>query len=58
MPEETKKKTKTIGVNMPIEEAHSIEKSAKSIGLSTGMYIKMIVRDFRNSGAKLVLRED
>lgn len=52
------KKTKTIGMNMPLSEAESIEASAKSMGISAGMYCKTVIRMFRQSKQKLVLRED
>lgn len=51
------KGTKTVGINMPEAEANELERRAKSMHLSTGAYIKHIIRDWVKSGKKLVITE-
>lgn len=51
------KNTKTIGLNMKIEEAEEIENRAKSMGISTGAYCKRILHDWCESGRKLTISE-
>ena len=51
------KGTKTIGINMKSEMADDIEKRAKSMGISTGMYCKLILGSWLKSGKKLTLSE-
>lgn len=51
------KGTKTIGINMAQDMADELEKRAKSMGISTGMYCKTILRKWLESGDKLQLSE-
>jgi hypothetical protein len=51
------KGTKTVGINMPIEEAQELERRAQSMHLSTGAYVKHIIRAWVKSGKKLVISE-
>ena len=48
---------KTIGINMITNMADDLENRAKSMGLSTGMYCKTILRKWIESGEKLQLSE-
>jgi predicted DNA-binding protein len=52
------KKSKTIGISVPMEMAQGIEDRAQSMGISTGMYCKTILRRWIDSGEKLQLSED
>ena len=49
--------TKTCGINFPIAEARELERRARSMKLSTGAYIKVIVRNHLSSGDKVVITE-
>lgn len=51
------KGTKTIGINMKKEMAAELESRARSMQLSTGAYIKIILGDWLKSGKKLKLAE-
>jgi predicted DNA-binding protein len=51
------KGTKTIGINMSQDMADELEKRSKSMGISTGMYCKTILRKWIDSGDKLQLSE-
>lgn len=51
------KGTKTVGINMPKTEAAELERRAASMGISTGMYCKTILRKWLESGQQLVLEE-
>ena len=51
------KGTKTIGINMAQDMAEGLESRAKSMGISTGMYCKTILRKWMESGEKLQLSE-
>lgn len=51
------KDSKTIGLNMKITEAADLERRAKSMGLSTGMYCKVVLRNWVKSEKKLVISE-
>ena len=51
------KGTKTIGINMKSEMADDIEKRAKSMGISTGMYCKTILGNWMKSGKKMTISE-
>ena len=52
------KKSKTIGISVPMDMAQEIENRAQSMGISTGMYCKTILRRWLASGEKLQLSED
>lgn len=54
----TPKKSKTIGISVPMDMAQEIENRAQSMGISTGMYCKTILRRWLESGEKLQLSED
>ena len=51
------KNTKTIGINMKKKMATELEKRAKSMGLSTSNYVKIILHQWLESGDKLTLSE-
>ena len=51
------KGTKTIGLNMRAEMAEELERRARSMSLSTGAYCKRILKDWADSGKKLVISE-
>lgn len=51
-------KSKTIGISVSMEIAQEIEGRAQSMGISTGMYCKTILRRWLESGEKLQLSED
>ncbi len=51
------KGTKTIGINMSQDMADELELRSKSMGISTGMYCKTILRKWIVSGEKLHLSE-
>jgi predicted ATP-dependent protease len=51
------KGTKTIGINMSQSMSDELEKRSKSMGISTGMYCKTILRKWIESGEKLQLSE-
>ena len=53
----TKKSTKTIGINMNKQMADELENRAKSMHLSTSRYCKVILSEWLNSGKKLLLKE-
>lgn len=50
------KNTKTVGVNMPKKLAADVEKRAESMGISTSLYIKTVLRQHIASKKKLVLK--
>jgi predicted DNA-binding protein len=52
------KNTKTIGLNMAQEMAAELERRSESMGVSTGMYCKTILKRWIESGEKLTLCED
>jgi hypothetical protein len=49
--------TKTIGINMHKDLAERFEKRAATMGLSTGAYIKVILKRWDKSKNKLVLTD-
>jgi hypothetical protein len=49
--------TKTVGINMLKEEAEYFEQRAACMGISTGLYMKAILRMWKKSGCKLVLND-
>jgi len=51
------KGTKTIGLNMPLKTAKDLEKRAKSMGISTSKYCKIVLSEWLASGSKLTLSE-
>jgi hypothetical protein len=51
------KGTKTIGINMPEAMAADLEGRAKSMGISTGAYCKIILKEWMASGRKMKLQE-
>lgn len=51
------KGTKTIGINMPGTMATDIETRADSMGVSTGLYCKIVLKRWLESGKKLSLSE-
>lgn len=51
------KGTKTLGINMPQEMAAELEKRAASMGVSTGMYVKTVLKNWIESGEKLTIGE-
>ena len=51
------KGTKTIGVNMKEEMALELERRAKSMQISTGAYVKIVLGQWIESGDKLNLQE-
>ena len=51
------KGTKTIGVNMHADMANELERRAESMGISTALYFKIILRRYIESGQKLSISE-
>ncbi len=51
------KGTKTIGINMKEDMALELERRAKSMQISTGAYVKIILGQWIESGNKLNLQE-
>lgn len=51
------KGTKTIGINVKQEMAEELERRAKSMQISTGAYVKIILGEWLTSGKKLNLQE-
>ena len=51
------KGTKTIGLKMPMKTAKELERRAKSMGVSTGKYCKIVLFNWLASGEKLTLSE-
>ena len=51
------KETKTIGINMKIEQAQELERRARSMQLPMAAYCKIILEEWLNSGKKLYLKE-
>lgn len=51
------KGTKTIGINMALTMAEEVERRAESMSLSTGAYVKLILKAHFDSGKKLHLKE-
>jgi hypothetical protein len=49
--------TKTVGINMLKEEAEYFEERAACMGISTGLYMKVILRMWKKSKCKLVLND-
>lgn len=52
------KKSKTIGISVSVQVAQDIEERAQSMGISTGMYCKTVLRRWLESGEKLQLSEN
>jgi hypothetical protein len=51
------KGTKTIGLYFELEMHENIRRRAESLGVSTAMYIKLILGRWLESGMKLKLKE-
>jgi metal-responsive CopG/Arc/MetJ family transcriptional regulator len=51
------KGSKTIGINMPEKMAHELEARAASMHISKSKYVKIILRQWVESGKKLTLSE-
>ena len=49
--------TKTVGLNMPSKVAKELERRAKSMGISTGKYCKIVLYNWLASGEKLSISE-
>ena len=51
------KGTKTIGINMPAKMANELERRATSMHISKSNYVKIILKQWLDSGNKLTLSE-
>ena len=51
------KGTQTIGINMPAKIANELERRACSMHISKSNYVKIILKQWLDSGKKLTLSE-